>query len=323
MNHTDEKASSVPKKPTTSGVNPQKKRTSWPIPKTHMLIALTIFIIISLLLFINQAIEKTPNLASFANRPSQYATTTPQSTTDDSAMATDDTAVNNPPTESSAVTAPDETSQTIASSSTVTPSATADDASSATNESMITADEAPVAAASTSTNQLATSPSTVTSSATITDEPSNNATASPAPPVASSAPLAAAKPLSATTPTQRQAVTDNTKQAANPVKSPVSRAPLKSESNLSYSKAPGHYFTIQLSGSYQENRVRHFAEQNHLQGYWVYQTQHNGKPWFVLVDGIYPNLQAARSALANLPKPLQKEKPWPKTLKQVQQELKK
>ncbi|WP_193558858.1 hypothetical protein, partial [Aeromonas salmonicida] len=46
-------------------------------------------------------------------------------------------------------------------------------------------------------------------------------------------------------------------------------------------------------------------------------------PWYVVLKGDYATLEQARAAIRQLPPPLLKEQPWPKSFAQVKKELKK
>lgn len=87
--------------------------------------------------------------------------------------------------------------------------------------------------------------------------------------------------------------------------------------------APGSHFTLQLSGASQSNSLNAFARQQGLKNYSVYQTERDGKPWFVLVSGNYASSAEAKRAIASLPADVQAKKPWVKPVHQVQQDLKK
>lgn len=86
--------------------------------------------------------------------------------------------------------------------------------------------------------------------------------------------------------------------------------------------APGSNYTLQLSSSSNFNNLNSWAKKSNLQNYVVYQTQRNGKPWYVLVSGVYPSKDAARKAVASLPADVQAKNPWTKPIHQVQADLK-
>lgn len=63
------------------------------------------------------------------------------------------------------------------------------------------------------------------------------------------------------------------------------------------------------------------ARRHKLSNYLVYETIRNDRQWYVLVYGDYPDLSSAKSALHSLPSAFYNNKPWVRSLKQVQSEL--
>lgn len=55
--------------------------------------------------------------------------------------------------------------------------------------------------------------------------------------------------------------------------------------------------------------------------YWVYQTVHNGKPWYVLVTGEYQTVAEATASIKKLPQSLVRAKPFPKSFGKIKQEM--
>ncbi len=84
----------------------------------------------------------------------------------------------------------------------------------------------------------------------------------------------------------------------------------------------GKYYTLQVLGLSNEKLMLNFIQQNHLQGDTHYiQTSLNGKPWFILIYGIYKTEQEAVSAVHSLPSALQKYRPWPRTIASVKNDV--
>lgn len=78
------------------------------------------------------------------------------------------------------------------------------------------------------------------------------------------------------------------------------------------------HYMLQLIGVSQRAQAQAFIQEHQLQdSSEVYQISHDGKPFFVVMMGIYPSLADARDALEKLPPDLKKHKPWPKTVAQV------
>lgn len=85
--------------------------------------------------------------------------------------------------------------------------------------------------------------------------------------------------------------------------------------------APPRYYTLQLGSASSAKGLYELARRYKLSNYLVYETVRNGHRWYVLVYGEYPTMSAAKQALIVLPRGMQKDKPWIRSLKHVQSEL--
>lgn len=85
---------------------------------------------------------------------------------------------------------------------------------------------------------------------------------------------------------------------------------------------PASHVTLQVSSASRSDTLLAFAKKNNMTDYWVYPTRRDGKPWFILVTGNYASSSEARAALSTLPKDVQTNKPWVRSVQQVQQDLK-
>lgn len=85
--------------------------------------------------------------------------------------------------------------------------------------------------------------------------------------------------------------------------------------------APAHHYTLQLSSAATPDGLYQSARRHKLSNYLVYETIRNDRQWYVLVYGDYPDLSSAKSALHSLPSAFYSNKPWVRSLKQVQREL--
>lgn len=107
---------------------------------------------------------------------------------------------------------------------------------------------------------------------------------------------------------------------------PVSHAPAKSAtaagSSQALKSASGSSYTLQLNASSNSANLNAWAKKENLQNFIVYQTSRNGKPWYVMVSGIYASKSDAERAISNLPAGVQSNKPWTKPIHQVQSEIK-
>ncbi|QCT18796.1 cell division protein DamX [Jejubacter calystegiae] len=166
----------------------------------------------------------------------------------------------------------------------------------------------------TSTQQHASAPKSTASTAKATREPvkAKSETTQPAQKVATTA---SSKPE----PTQKAATTSSTQQTAPTV---AATSKVLSGNGGALQSAPSGHYTLQLSSSSNYNNLSAWAKKENLQDYVVYQTVRNGKPWYVLVKGVYASKDAAKSAVASLPSGVQARNPWTKPVAQVQSDLK-
>ena len=77
---------------------------------------------------------------------------------------------------------------------------------------------------------------------------------------------------------------------------------------------PAAHYTLQLLGVRTEEALLRYVARHHMPGPIAYfRTQYKGGEWFVLVQGEYPSMAAARAAAATLPAAVRKDKPWPRS----------
>jgi len=82
-------------------------------------------------------------------------------------------------------------------------------------------------------------------------------------------------------------------------------------------------WTLQIMGARLPASLYKFAKQHRLdQGSAWFKTELSGKPWYVLVYGLYTNQDTARQALQNLPAGLKQSKPWIKNIGAIQKSIK-
>ncbi len=88
------------------------------------------------------------------------------------------------------------------------------------------------------------------------------------------------------------------------------------------SRNPQH-FTLQLIAGEHLDTLRKFIIRHKLKQHLAfYRTQRNGKPWYSLVYGDYPDKQRATDARNRLPQALREQKPWIRRFDGIQQTLK-
>jgi DamX protein len=81
-------------------------------------------------------------------------------------------------------------------------------------------------------------------------------------------------------------------------------------------------YTLQLIGLQEEAAVSRFLERHKLPGQTAYfRTSRQGKPWFPVLYGVYPNRDAAVAARDRLPASLKRSGAWPRSLESVQKEI--
>lgn len=113
----------------------------------------------------------------------------------------------------------------------------------------------------------------------------------------------------------------------NPVKSEITQ-PAPSKNNLrdadeqALLAMPSSNFVLQLMGAESVATVDKFAKGagKGLKLY-VYHTKLRGKPWIIVVTGPYRDKNAAQTAVEKLPDAVRKQQPWPRSLINVQADI--
>jgi DamX protein len=80
-------------------------------------------------------------------------------------------------------------------------------------------------------------------------------------------------------------------------------------------------FVVQLFGTYQVDNASAFRLQWQSQvagSLYQYRTEHNERPWFVVVAGVYGNRDEAKAAVNALPRELRTQSPWIRDVSAVQ-----
>lgn len=139
-------------------------------------------------------------------------------------------------------------------------------------------------------------------------------------PVKAPTPAATAAPKATATTTAPAATAA---PAATPTASASSTAAGKTTGNVgSLKSASSSNYTLQLSSSSNYDNLNAWAKKSNLKNYVVYQTTRNGRPWYVLVSGVYASKDEAKRAVSTLPADVQAKNPWAKPIHQVQADLK-
>ena len=115
------------------------------------------------------------------------------------------------------------------------------------------------------------------------------------------------------------------KLANSDAKEVVEEAPTDRFEKTSWwlTQSPNRY-TLQLLGTYNLRTVKEFIrDQGSLDGFSYFQAVHNNRDWFVVVYGNYRNRSEAIAAVETLPKELQSLNPWARSVKGIQQDIRK
>lgn len=132
-------------------------------------------------------------------------------------------------------------------------------------------------------------------------------------------PTASSKSATASAP----AAVNGKKPAVPPAAKNKPVAAVVQGNNAELANKPVRHYALQLTAGSDRNAIMAFvAKQPPVERYWVYQTQYQGKPWFVLIQGEYASSAQAKAAANGLPAALKAGHPWPKSFGQIQKELK-
>ncbi|MGI0119180.1 SPOR domain-containing protein [Zooshikella sp. RANM57] len=84
------------------------------------------------------------------------------------------------------------------------------------------------------------------------------------------------------------------------------------------------YYVLQVLGTSSESAARTFIQRHQKNPQLKYfKTHHNGQPWYVVSYGRYSTHEVATAAIKKLPNALQQQSPWPRSLQNIQQEIRK
>lgn len=79
-------------------------------------------------------------------------------------------------------------------------------------------------------------------------------------------------------------------------------------------------YTLQVLGTRSESTAKAFVAQDRAQ-YHYFRKQHQGQPLYVVTFGSFADRAAAQAAINRLPDKVRQDKPWPRTILSIQQEL--
>jgi len=86
-------------------------------------------------------------------------------------------------------------------------------------------------------------------------------------------------------------------------------------------QASGRY-VLQVLGSHSRGAADDFVRKNSgVADLHIFETTHQGKPWFVVTQGSYTGRQQAQQGISGLPEPMRRANPWPRSIGDIQQAL--
>ena len=81
-------------------------------------------------------------------------------------------------------------------------------------------------------------------------------------------------------------------------------------------------YALQIFGTHNAKRAKQLVEQYFGQADLLfYETRHNGRPWYVVVNGPYTGRDAAKLSIEQLPEGLQRLRPWPRNIASIQADI--
>jgi DamX protein len=121
---------------------------------------------------------------------------------------------------------------------------------------------------------------------------------------------------------------------AKSVATPVAKPPAANKSVAANNTATGRLaplltarsgsYVMQMLGSSDRKSAQNFVTKWSGQvksGLYWFETVRDGKPWFVVSSGAYPDKKAATAAVAQLPQQLRSQSPWVREVGQIQQQI--
>lgn len=144
-------------------------------------------------------------------------------------------------------------------------------------------------------------------------------TPAPAAPVASAP---ASKPAPAPAPAKPVASKPATTAVAKPAPAPAAKpASGGGAGSQWYRNQSGGNFALQILGTGSEANAQAFIRQQGGGDFRYFKKTLQGKPFYVVTYGSFPNRAAALAAVKKLPSKVQAGKPWPRTFASIQQEI--
>lgn len=116
--------------------------------------------------------------------------------------------------------------------------------------------------------------------------------------------------------------------AAEPAAKPVAPQPLRLPEGVQQAdwllERPASHFALQLLAVRNPDSLRGFLRDYAIpEPVAVFRARLKGNDWYVLVQGDYPSMSAARAAAAELPAGVRKSKPWPRSFVSIHTDIRK
>ncbi|MBG6624531.1 AAA family ATPase [Pseudomonas aeruginosa] len=141
-------------------------------------------------------------------------------------------------------------------------------------------------------------------------------------PAAPGARAPARTPAPAPAPAAPAASTPATTAAATPAPAPAAKpASGGGAGSQWYRNQSGGNFALQILGTGSEANAQAFIRQQGGGDFRYFKKTLQGKPFYVVTYGSFPNRAAALAAVKKLPSKVQAGKPWPRTFASIQQEI--
>ena len=81
-------------------------------------------------------------------------------------------------------------------------------------------------------------------------------------------------------------------------------------------------YALQIFGTHNAKRAKQLVEQYFGEADLLfYETRHNGRPWYVVVNGPYTGRDSAKLSIEQLPEGLQRLRPWPRNIASIQADI--
>ncbi len=121
-------------------------------------------------------------------------------------------------------------------------------------------------------------------------------------------------------PNELSGVVKNAGQAEKPVGIAPARDKAVRDRLLAW---PDTGYALQLFGTHNESRAQKLVEDYFGRADLLfYETRHDGKPWFVVINGPYSGSESARRGIDELPDGLRGLRPWPRNVASIKRDIK-